>query len=140
MPRRIIGPPSANWAFVSLRVQERTGINPRFHREVFAPIWRAGLKYGVDSVGMVAHAIRETGGGNFGGNVRPEFFNTCGLKIRYNHLFPGITDGDRPLAHQMFPNWDTGALAQAEHLRAYTGWPRNLDGSVIGCQSLALPV
>ena len=123
MPRRIIGPPSANWATISLRVQNRTNINPRFYNQMFAPIWQAGLDLGVDPVGMIAQAIKETAGGNFTGNVKPEFFNTCGLKIRYNHLFPGVTDGDLPLAHQMFPNWPRGARAQAEHLRAYPGWP-----------------
>lgn len=47
--------------------------------------------------------------------------NTAGIKVRHTDLFPGITDNDRPLEHQMFPNWEVGAVAQAQHVRAYAG-------------------
>jgi N-acetylmuramoyl-L-alanine amidase len=46
-----------------------------------------------------------------------------GIKIRNPDLFPGVTDDDRPLAHQMFANWEAGAAAQAQHVRAYAGCP-----------------
>jgi hypothetical protein len=79
--------------------------------------------YGIDPVGVVAQSHKETGGGKFGGKARPEFYNTCGLKIRHQPLFPGVTDGDNPLAHAMFASWQVGAVAHVQHLRAYAGWP-----------------
>jgi len=120
---RIIGPPSASLATVIGRINARVNVHPRFVAEMVNPLWNAATRYGIDAVGMIAQSAKETGFGNFGGNVRPEFFNTAGIKIRYQNLFPGITDGDKPLAHSMFANWDVGAEAHAQHLRAYTGWP-----------------
>lgn len=120
---RIIGPPSNTRDAVYAKIGQRAGVHTRFKMEMFPALWDAALKYGVDPVGVVAQSAKETGWGNFGGAVRPEFFNTAGIKIRYQNLFPGVTDGDRPLAHQMFPNWDVGAEAHVQHLRAYAGWP-----------------
>ena len=57
-------------------------------------------------------------------------------------MFPGITDQDRPLAHQMFPSWEVGAAAQAQHLRAYAGQPVTGDLSLtslrVGHRTLSL--
>ena len=99
------------------------GAHPRFAAEMVPQLWAAGLEYGVDPVGMVAQSGKETNWGNYTGQVLPQFYNTAGIKIRHQSLFPGITDGDRPLAHQMFPNWAVGAMAHAQHLRAYAGKP-----------------
>ena len=120
---RIIGPASASRETVLARVNATPNVHARFASEMFPALWSAALFYGVDPVGMVAQSAKETGWGRFTGNVRPEFFNTAGIKIRYQNLFPGVTDGDRPLAHAMFANWSVGAVAHAQHLRAYTGWP-----------------
>lgn len=120
---RIIGPPSQTKDRVLLNVKARPGVHVRFVNEMFPALWDAALEYGIDPVGVVAQSGKETGWGNFAGNVRPEFYNTGGIKIRHQNLFPGVTDGDRPLAHQMFANWANGADAHAQHLRAYTGWP-----------------
>jgi len=90
---------------------------------MFDPLWAAALKYGVDPVGVIAQSGKETGWGNFGGNVRPEFYNTAGIKIRWQNLYPGVTDDDKPLAHSMFASWAVGAEAHVQHLRAYAGWP-----------------
>lgn len=120
---RIIGPASATYATVEKNLRARVGLHPRFVNEMFPELWAAAVEYGLDPVGVVAQAGKETGWGNFTGNVKPEFYNTAGIKVRYNALFPGVTDGDRPLAHQMFPNWRVGAIAHVQHLRAYTGWP-----------------
>ena len=116
---------------------------PLFTQEIFPRLWDAGLHYGIDPVGLVAQSHKETGGGRFTGNVRPRFYNTAGIKIRHLDLFPGVTDGDRPLAHQMFPNWEVGAAAHAQHVRAYAGWPVSGElivdpryGLVIGQHSL----
>ena len=97
--------------------------------DIVPALWDAALGYELDPVGLVAQAAHETGWGNFPGQVRPEFYNTCGLKVRHQDLFPGITDGDRPLAHQLFPNWQAGAVAHAQHLRAYANRP--VDGLVV---------
>ncbi len=124
---RIIGPPAQVRDRVLANVQARTGVHPRFINEMFPVLWDAGLRYGIDPVGVVAQSGKETAWGNFTGNVKPEFYNTAGIKIRHNALFPGTTDGDRPLAHQMFPNWAVGADAHVQHLRAYAGWPVDAD-------------
>jgi len=120
---RIIGPPSAPRGVVDARLAALPNVHPRFPGEMFGPLWTAAVQYGIDPVGVVAQSYKETGGGRFTGKVKPESFNTCGLKIRNQGLFPGITDGDNPLAHAMFPSWDVGAVAQVQHLRAYAGWP-----------------
>lgn len=119
---RIVDQPSATRSSV---LQRLNGLKPApiFTQDIFPAIWDAGLHYGVDPVGMVAQSYKETGAGRFTGNVQPRFYNTAGIKIRHTDMFPGITDQDRPLAHQMFPSWEVGAAAQAQHLRAYAGQP-----------------
>jgi hypothetical protein len=97
--------------------------HPRFVDEMFPALWASALEYGIDPVGMVAQSGKETGWGNYTGKVLPGFYNTAGIKIRHQNMFPGITDGDKPLAHQMFPNWAVGAMAHAQHLRIYAGKP-----------------
>lgn len=119
---RIIGPPSATYEKVVGNVRFRSGVHARFLGEMFNPLWYAATRYGIDPVGVIAQAGKESGWGNFGGNVRPEFYNPCGLKVRHQALFT-VTTGDQPLAHQMFANWENGADAMVQHLRAYTGWP-----------------
>lgn len=101
---------------------------PQF-AEIMRAVWEASLRYGIDPVGAVAQAWKETGRGTFErrpgvpGAVRAEFRNPCGLKIRHPGLFPGVTDGDEPLAHAMFGSWETGAHAHVQHLCAYAGQP-----------------
>jgi hypothetical protein len=94
---------------------------PVFTNEIFPVLWDAGTKYDIDPVGLDAQSYKETGAGKFGGKVTPQFYNTAGIKIRDPGMFPGVTDDDHPLAHQLFPNWDTGAVAQAQHVLAYAG-------------------
>lgn len=119
---RIVGPPTADKGRVTSQIVALGIGHPRFTTEMFDPLWSAALRYCIDPVGLVAQAYKETGAGNFGGNVKPEHCNPCGLKIRYLGLYPEAS-GDLPLAHQMFPNWATGARAHAQHLRAYAGCP-----------------
>lgn len=126
---RIIGPPSAEHDTVAVRLSTLPNIHPRFLGEMFGPLWTASLAHTVDPVGVVAQAFKETAGGRFTGKVKPEHYNTCGLKVRHQSLYPGVTDGDNPLAHAMFPSWDVGAEAHVQHLRAYAGWP--VDGELV---------
>jgi hypothetical protein len=118
---RIIGPPSATLEVTRANLTRFTP-HVRFLNEMFPALWGAGVRYLVDPVGMVAQALKETGNGNFRGLIRPEFYNTCGLKLRHLSLFPETT-GEKPLAHSAFASWDVGAEAHAQHLRAYAGFP-----------------
>lgn len=111
----IIGAPSASYDAVASRVPRG-----RFHDEMFDPLWSAAVDRGVDPVGVVAQSMKETGNGSFGGQVKPQFYNTCGLKVRHLGIYPEV-NGDLPLAHQMFPNWRVGAIAHVQHLMAYAG-------------------
>ena len=129
---RIIGPPSADRTDVLWRVITQR-CHARFETAMFPALWEAGEAYGIDPVGVVAQAAKETDWGNFTGKVRPEFHNTCGLKVSpaQQKLFPGVTDGDNPLAHAMFASWEVGAKAHVQHLRAYTGWPLAFSSEVV---------
>lgn len=122
---RIIAPPSSTRDSVLAKLKVRSGVAPLFINDMFPALWAAAEKYGIDPVGMVAQSGKETNWGKFGGKVTPEFFNTAGNKISpaQQRLFPGITDGDNPLAHAMFASWKVGAEVQAQHLRRYAGVP-----------------
>ncbi len=133
---RIIGPPSTDLDNVLFNLSVDTnGVHPRFIDQMVNPLWDAAMKYTIDPVGVIAQAYKETGMGNYTGKVKPEFFNTCGLKVRYQNLNfteyanPQPLLGDQPLAHAMFANWQVGAIAHVQHLRAYAGWP--IDDMVI---------
>lgn len=119
---RIIGPPSAGVGDVVRNLQQMSATNI-FREQMFPALWDAAVEYGIDPVGVVAQSWKETGGGTFKGQVTPQFYNTAGIKVRHVGKYPGVDDGDRPLAHAQFPNWQIGARAHVEHLRAYSGWP-----------------
>lgn len=117
---RILGPASALRATVEQNAAAQKGVHERFVDVMLPALWSAAGRYGIDPVGLVAQAYKETGGGNFTGKVKAEFCNPCGLKNR-SSLFPGVDDGDQPLAHARFANWSVGAHAHAQHLAAYAG-------------------
>lgn len=119
---KIIGPASADQATVEDRLLDHA-YHPRFITDMAPALWEAADLYGLDPVGVIAQAWKETGGGHFLGQVLPEFYNTCGLKVRHVGKYPGLDDGDRPLAHAQFANWRVGATAHVQHLLAYTGTP-----------------
>jgi N-acetylmuramoyl-L-alanine amidase len=117
----VIGPPAA----VPLNVLfERipAGAHARFYAEMCGPLWDAAVRHGIDPVGVIAQAGKETAWGNYTGQVPPGFHNTCGLK-KGTSDFPGKDDGDKPFAHADFGSFEVGALAHVQHLCAYTGWP-----------------
>lgn len=125
---RIIGPPSADRELVLNRLFDVLGnVHVRFAADMFAPLWDAAVGYTIDPVGVVAQAWKETGGGRFAGQVSPHFYNTCGLKVRHVGKYPGVDDGDRPLAHAQFASWEVGAVAHVQHLCAYSGMPAGID-------------
>ncbi len=122
---RIIGPPSCPRSVVINHIQIHYLLHSRFIEEMFEPLWSTAIEFSIDPVGVVAQSGKETKWGNFSGKVKPEFHNTCGLKLApmQQAQFPGITDGDNPLAHSMFASWYIGALAHVQHLQAYAGYP-----------------
>lgn len=88
----------------------------RFVDEMMDPLIATAVHYGIDPTVAVAQAGKETGFGNFGRAVLPQFHNTCGLKI-YNPALAG--DQESPMAHAQFASWDLGARAHCQHLLAY---------------------
>jgi len=121
----IMAPASASRAVVMSNLVA----TPLFTDQMFPRLWAAAELYGVDPVGVVAQSGKETGWGAFGGAVTARWYNTAGIKVRHLDLVPGVTDGDRPLAHQMFPNWEVGAVAHVQHLCAYAG--REIDDLIV---------
>jgi hypothetical protein len=120
---RIMGPPSEQWDVLQ-RLLVKEAAAPLFIDEIAPAIWEACSRYGIDAVGAIAQSAKETDWGKFTGTVPPSFYNVAGIKIHpaNQKLKPGVTDGDNLLAHDQFGSWWQGALAQAHHLRAYTGW------------------
>lgn len=117
----IIGEPSAPITRVAVNAH-KLGAAPVFINDMMPALWDAALNYRIDPVAMVAQAAHETGYGNFTGKITAQFFNTAGIKVRYPKLVATLTnnpDEDQSLAHQMFPNWEIGAIAHAQHLYAY---------------------
>lgn len=116
---RILGPPTASWDTVRANLI-KLGAAALFVDQIAPAVWTAARRHCVDPVGAIAQAFKETGGGRFGGRVKPEFYNPCGLKLRHPGLFPE-TSGDQPLAHSQFASWLVGCEAFVQHLLAYTG-------------------
>jgi N-acetylmuramoyl-L-alanine amidase len=121
-PMRILGPATADFGIVDANLV-KMGASPLFRDAMFPALWEEAERYAVDPVGMVAQSYKETGGGKFGGAVTAQFYNTAGIKVRHLGKFPGVDDGDRPLAHAQFASWQIGARAHAQHLRAYANCP-----------------
>src|SRR5690349_4802581 len=116
---RVLGPPSGTRETVLSRLAT-IGATPLFTQQMFPALWAASLKYSVDAVGVVAQSFKETGGGSFKRLVLPNFYNTCGLKLRHPNANIG-TAGEVTLAHSQFVSWAHGAEAHVQHLLAYAG-------------------
>jgi hypothetical protein len=122
---RIMGPPTAELNGV-LKKLTGLGAADLFVGTIAPEVWRAALRYGIDPVGAVAQAAKETAYGRFGGAITAGWRNTCGLKVRDTAMVMallGTTNQDHALVHQQFGSWTLGALAHAQHLRAYAGCP-----------------
>jgi hypothetical protein len=89
-------------------------------RLALVALWDAGIADGVDPAVLAGQCAHETGWGNFGGAVTPDMGNTCGLKVKN-------AKGDRKEDHADFGLQNgypiIGALAHADHLRLYAGFP-----------------
>lgn len=78
-------------------------------------LWDAAIANGIDPCVLIAQAMKETGYFNFKGVIRPNFCNTCGLKITKG-------GGDlEPGAHMRFDYWEDGIMAHSDHLALYAG-------------------
>lgn len=126
---RIFGPPTLAAYQLTGALQGIPEVSPLFINTISLFLWDAASSYFIDPVGIVAQSLIETDYGRYTGKVQPNFFNTGGIKIYDQRMtFVGQPDpspliGDKPLAHQIFPNWRTGTLAHAQHLCAYAGRP-----------------
>lgn len=83
-----------------------------------APLWFE-LADAVRPEVAFVQACKETGFGKFGRAVTKAHHNVCGAKIPD----PGQLADDSPEAHQVFPHWRAGILAQLDHLALYAGAP-----------------
>lgn len=78
-------------------------------------LWDAAMANKIDPCVLIAQAMKETGWFNFKGVIRPNFCNTCGLKITKG-------GGDlEPGAHMRFEYWEDGIMAHSDHLALYAG-------------------
>lgn len=97
--------------------------NPHFLAYSMVPIFfTTAIAEGVDPTVVIAQAMKETGYFKFTGVLKPNFCNTCGLKVAEGG---GDTD---PNAHNRFEYWEHGILAHVEHLALYagqTGYPKS---------------
>jgi len=117
----ILGPATAPYETVR-QALVRKKASALFIDTMFPCLWEAALTEHVDPVGMVAQSAKETAWGRYTGVLAAGWMNTCGLKVRNPGTLglTGDTDYER-FAHQVFPSWEIGALAHAQHLVAYTG-------------------
>lgn len=118
---RILGPPVATQATVKANLV-KLGAAALFTEQMLPALWAAATKYAIRPEGMVAQAFHETNKGLFGGQVKAQFYNPAGIKLRHPGLLPE-TSGDQPLAHSQFVSWEHGCEAFAQHLRMYVGCP-----------------
>lgn len=77
--------------------------------------WNVAVQCGVDPVVVYTQSMIETAYMRFGGVLDASYCNPCGLKITQ-----GGSNTD-PNAHEKFPTWAHGILAQCEHLALYGG-------------------
>lgn len=118
----IIGSPGVPFAILYNNAKAQNPMPHNWYLQMaLVALWDAGIQQGVDPVVLAAQCALETNWGRFGGAVTKDWGNTCGLKHR------NATD-DTPEAHQRF-RIETdgrpalGAIAHAEHLRSYCGFP-----------------
>lgn len=123
---KIIGAPTSSYERMEANFASVSGgrAGGLWRTEMAPALWTQAVSHGIDPLVMVAQSAKETAWGNFTGNVKPWFYNTCGLKIRNTNEFD-CAKGDLPMAHATFASWDAGACAQAQHLLAYCGRPLN---------------
>lgn len=98
--------------------------------ECARPLFEAATMYGLDSLGVAAQFLKETGNAKFRNRtssaegVTKDFRNPCGLKVPNITLMMtavGTTNEDHPAVHYMFPSWYLGFLAMCQHLFIYAG-------------------
>ncbi len=83
-----------------------------FVEKVIPSIYKQSVEIGINPLFVVAHATKESGWGKFGGQVKREQNNYCGIKTTDNSRFAS------------FSTIDEGVQAHIEHLGLYIG----LDG------------
>lgn len=114
MEIQIVGPASADY-YTLVRNAERLRASDWFKRALVC-YWHIADKTPVDPVVLAAQCAIETGWGKFGGDVKAEYGNPCGMR-NYN----GDHFAEFPMHYGEYPL--EGTLAHAEHLAAYAGFP-----------------
>lgn len=114
----IMAPPSVPFAMLHENSLKNGATD--WYAYALVALWDAGIATGVDPLVLAAQCAHETAWGKFGGRIDATWGNTCGLKHQY-------ATGDKPEDHARFPYHGVfpvlGALAHAQHLRAYCGFP-----------------
>lgn len=120
---RIFGPPTATLDTVTANARAKKA-SELFLSTIIPAVWQAALEHHVNPVGAVAQAAYETGWGKWPNSavLTAAWRNVAGLKVYDPEAFglTGETDYQK-FAHQIFPSWRMGALAQVQHLVLYTG-------------------
>ncbi len=109
----ILAPPSASLAQAQAWARNK-GASQLFI-DLAVLFWNLYKASGVDPAVAYAQSALETNYGKFTGVLDLSYCNPCGLKTT-----AGGGDYD-PSAHQRFPDWSTGIMAQYDHLALYAG-------------------
>ena len=108
----ILGPPRATVAQAQEWARSR-----RAHQRFIdiAPVyWQIGQQIGIRPEVLYCQSAKETAFGKYGGAVRPEQNNWCGVKTKN-------ATGDKPEDHESFPTPEDGVRAHFNHICAYVG-------------------
>lgn len=109
----ILGPAQATVEQAKEWAKDRGAAN--FFIDLADLFWIIAPKVSVRPEVAYAQSAKETGFGKFGGVINATYNNPCGLKTTAGG---GNSDPD---AHMRFPDWNTGILAQCQHLALYAG-------------------
>lgn len=112
----ILHEPRASFAQIQAWVASKKTAHP-LAMAMLPILWESALANGIDPCVLIAQSMKETGWFNFKGVIRPNFCNTCGLKVT-----KGGGDQD-PGAHKRFEYWEDGIMAHSDHLALYAGAP-----------------
>ena len=108
----ILGTPQATVAQAQEWARNR-GAHQRFIN--IAPVyWEYGEITGIRPEVLYCQSAKETAFGKYGGAVKPEQNNWCGVKTKN-------ATGDKPEDHESFPTPEEGVRAHFNHICAYVG-------------------
>ena len=111
---KILSKPRATFEQCEAWLESKSTAHP-LAKAMLPLLWDSAIANGIDPCILIAQAMKETGYFNFKGVIRPNFCNTCGLKVTKG-------GGDQePNAHKRFEYWEDGIMAHSDHLALYAG-------------------